>query len=283
LFLGLVLYLFARRCRDGRYEEVRVIIHGTTYTARKSYEAFAKGRMRKAYWLELDLGNDEEVKKKLLDQGWKFEEIHQGRRWMVIKRYITRVDAQNTQALERDQQTQAQCRKMAREFNEAIIKESVCRNGSDWKPAMIKTVDFVPTCLVHIGQDMYLMEPWLTGEFIKWSNNWDYINERNHTPHTFTHYTYHYKLPVVDLQGVETKSQFLFTDPQIHSYGFMSTLQRWFGNTYGKGDMGYDGVVKWKEKHRCNGLCQALNLPLVNSAQVHYESYANAATCIRRG
>lgn len=122
-----------------------------------------------------------------------------------------------------------------------------------------KLVDFneasVIKCLERRGQPLLAVEPWLDGKFNKYSNNYGFISyqDRN-TPQAFSHFTYCHsggKLLICDIQGVGDK----YTDPQIHSRD---------GRGFGKGNLGYEGMLKFFTTHRCNSICRFLNLPQHN-------------------
>eukprot|EP00667_Euglena_gracilis_P015585 EG_transcript_16220 len=119
-----------------------------------------------------------------------------------------------------------------------------------------KPVDFneasVVKCLERRGQPLLAVEPWLEGNFNKYSNNYGFVSydDRN-TPQAFSHFTYCHsggKLLICDIQGVADK----YTDPQIHSRD---------GNGFGKGNLGPEGMLKFFQSHRCNSICHFLNLP----------------------
>ena len=52
---------------------------------------------------------------------------------------------------------------------------------------------------------------------------------------------------IVDLQGVNTT----LTDPQIHSLDY---------NRFGKGNLGYEGILKFFLTHNCSKYCEKLHL-----------------------
>lgn len=52
---------------------------------------------------------------------------------------------------------------------------------------------------------------------------------------------------IVDLQGVSG----LLTDPQIHCLNY---------SKFGKGNCGYEGILKFFFSHKCNNYCKSLGL-----------------------
>lgn len=67
------------------------------------------------------------------------------------------------------------------------------------------------------ADEYYFLEPYLCdgGDFLKYSNNSNYMRSGYTIPAAFTHFTYHIsagEYMVVDLQGVK----YMLTDPQIH-------------------------------------------------------------------
>lgn len=138
-----------------------------------------------------------------------------------------------------------------------LFAEEYNRRGSP------KRVDFndaaVIKCLERRGQPLLAVEPYLGGKFSKHSNNYGFVayDDRN-TPQAFSHFTYCHsggKLLICDIQGVDDK----YTDPQIHSRD---------GKGFGKGNLGYEGMLKFFHSHRCNSICKFLNLPQHNPKQV---------------
>lgn len=54
---------------------------------------------------------------------------------------------------------------------------------------------------------------------------------------------------IVDLQGVQS----ILTDPQIHTYADSDT-------SYGMGNLGTEGMAAFFATHKCNGICNLMNL-----------------------
>eukprot|EP01004_Peranema_trichophorum_P006048 NODE_4889_length_1098_cov_48.518974_g4342_i0.p1 GENE.NODE_4889_length_1098_cov_48.518974_g4342_i0~~NODE_4889_length_1098_cov_48.518974_g4342_i0.p1 ORF type:complete len:306 (-),score=61.23 NODE_4889_length_1098_cov_48.518974_g4342_i0:179-1048(-) len=143
-----------------------------------------------------------------------------------------------------DVEMQALCKLFADEFN---------------KRRPPKLVDFNDTCVIRClerrGYPLLAVEPWMEGRFNKYSNNYGYVSydDRN-TPQAFSHFTYSHsvgKLLICDIQGVGDK----YTDPQIHTRD---------GKGFGKGNLGYDGIMRFFKTHRCNSFCRYLNLPILS-------------------
>eukprot|EP01084_Bolivina_argentea_P140363 246776_1 len=102
------------------------------------------------------------------------------------------------------------------------------------------------------------VEQFIEGEYHKYTNNWDWVNQQvdRNTPSAFSHFTYHAskkKILICDLQGVAD----LYTDPQMHTYN---------GKGCGKGNMGKRGIDKFLSSHKCNAICTYLKLPPTNLA-----------------
>ena len=101
-----------------------------------------------------------------------------------------------------------------------------------------------------------LVEAYLEGEYMKWNNNFDYVNEEDKTSlQAFSHFTYmktNGKLLICDIQGVKDKNQYSLTDPAIHS----DTPGK-----YGETDLGLiEGMKAFFKKHKCEGYCSKLGL-----------------------
>lgn len=176
---------------------------------------------------------------------------------------------------------QYKANELAKEFNKEVMKSPSLRpvSGEVSRPPKIEFLK----CHVY---EYYsggvrcglLVEKYLNGKFVKFSNNNGGINNRveNHTIylevkevqcvdflHAFSHWVYHnsgQKLLVCDLQGIFDQEsrfpKFTLTDPAICSKS----------RKYGKTDLGLTGLRNFCRKHICNGVCIGLGLPIIRSA-----------------
>lgn len=118
-----------------------------------------------------------------------------------------------------------------------------------------------------VCKDQYvLIEPYLTGSYIKFSDNQGFESKdfgtRPNILYAFSHWTYEksgHTLLVSDLQGTDNEDHFMLTDPAIHSG------DKKFGLT----DLSYAGMKRVMDGHACNEHCKHLNLPLYESAKSH--------------
>eukprot|EP00294_Goniomonas_avonlea_P007036 CAMPEP_0114569428 /NCGR_PEP_ID=MMETSP0114-20121206/16622_1 /TAXON_ID=31324 /ORGANISM="Goniomonas sp, Strain m" /LENGTH=249 /DNA_ID=CAMNT_0001756309 /DNA_START=253 /DNA_END=998 /DNA_ORIENTATION=- len=129
-----------------------------------------------------------------------------------------------------------------------------------------KKVDFLVAFVLQMfdrpDSPMCGVEKFVHGEYIKWSNNWDFVDDRRNTPHAFSHFTYEasgHRLVVCDVQGVGD----LYTDPQIHSVDLA---------TFGKGNLGQKGIDAFCKGHKCNAICRGMGLPFLGSDPISDES-----------
>jgi len=79
------------------------------------------------------------------------------------------------------------------------------------------------------------------------------LSDRN-TPAAFSHFSWEttqHQFLVIDLQGVKD----FYTHPQIHTKD---------GKGFGLGNLGMNGIDRFLKTHKCNAICQMMNLPLIN-------------------
>jgi len=116
-----------------------------------------------------------------------------------------------------------------------------------------KKVNVVTPYLAIMPEGLaWVIEPYL-GDDSQWKKHNDndgrVLTDRL-TPQTFSHWTYQQtggEALVCDMQGVED----WYTDPQVHSRR---------PGKYGGGDLGVEGMRKFRDSHRCNEICKFLKL-----------------------
>lgn len=92
------------------------------------------------------------------------------------------------------------------------------------------------------------LEPFLSGDYVKHSDNAGHRETDNETAAAFSYFTYilsQKMLVVCDIQGVGT----FYTDPQIHTTD---------GEGFGAGNLGAEGIRRFLRTHRHNLLCEEL-------------------------
>ncbi|CBH13826.1 myosin heavy chain kinase A, putative [Trypanosoma brucei gambiense DAL972] len=119
---------------------------------------------------------------------------------------------------------------------------------------------------VDTGDVLFVMEPKLGGHFTKYNSNYGDVYEDDkhcktdsqkrkrqymlHVAEAFSHFTLVDSVGsmlLCDLQGVND----LLTDPQIHTED---------GRGLGLGNMGVEGITKFVVNHKCNEICEGLDL-----------------------
>ena len=124
-----------------------------------------------------------------------------------------------------------------------------------------RSLEFIDVNIIMLTESgkYYSIEKFLEGEFIKYNNNGEYVNEEKYTCtlNAFSHWSYQSTneyLLVADLQGffILEKDKFLLTDPAIACA--KDPLR--FGST----NLGQKGIKVFFSKHRCNHICKSLNL-----------------------
>lgn len=143
------------------------------------------------------------------------------------------------------------CQHIVNEFNEKIIPIV---------PDTRLLLNFVHTFIYEITDTKkhqykyYYGENFIEGQYEKYNNNAGWynanVNESSLISQAFSHFSWQLTegyLLIVDLQGVSG----LLTDPQIHCMKY---------NKFGKGNLGYEGILKFFFTHKCNHYCQKLGL-----------------------
>ncbi|KAL6052096.1 Eukaryotic elongation factor 2 kinase [Balamuthia mandrillaris] len=252
---------------------------------------FAQGAMRSAFLLQF-LESGEDIP-------WITEHIRHGNGLFVAKQYQF-LDEQTKSNCEADFATQKLCMEWAEKFNAAVSKKGTAKKIKYLPSAVMRVknnsvanvnelISIATSTLLSIfttamneqkcdkhnskksaleanKDTYYFIEPFLIGNYQKWSNNSAYMNLANNTPHAFTHYIYEkkgkHKIPV-DLQGVLDGDTYYLTDPQIHSKHKVWKPWTWTlfsGNSFGAGNLGEEGIDTWLSLHVCNPICKALHL-----------------------
>mmetsp|Transcript_146827 Transcript_146827/g.267643 ORF Transcript_146827/g.267643 Transcript_146827/m.267643 type:complete len:1031 (-) Transcript_146827:41-3133(-) len=108
--------------------------------------------------------------------------------------------------------------------------------------------------------ECFIVESYLRGVFVKFNNNSGYV-QRTHAAsdvaQAFSHFSYHEsggRMLVVDVQGIYSGESLTLSDPQVLSCD----------GSFGRGDLGCEGMKRFFASHRCNGFCKKLGLPAGN-------------------
>ncbi|KAL3688046.1 hypothetical protein R1sor_014355 [Riccia sorocarpa] len=178
----------------------------------------------------------------------------------VLKRFKTELgkppSSQHTkQRYVQQMEVQTVSRQLAQEFNK-------CTSHLSGVPK----VKFTEVTLLETEGKFYTKEKLLKGEWIRFSNNAEYVNKTNYaaTLQAFSHWTYYITgglLMVTDLQGVKVRDAsapsqyvFLLCDPAIHTND--ANVLR-FTNT----NFGEHGYKLFLQNHECNDVCRHVRLP----------------------
>jgi len=106
----------------------------------------------------------------------------------------------------------------------------------------------------NVHENEYVsLEPYLEGHWQKFNSNGGWSDESALLLQTFSHWSAcksGYKFLLCDLQGVMRGSEYLITDPCIHS----------LDQIHGPTDLGLAGMQMFLSGHKCNFLCQELKL-----------------------
>lgn len=140
---------------------------------------------------------------------------------------------------------------LAREFSKEIAAAGV---GTVTRLAYNKAYVYIP----DDARDRPLhCEALIEGDYAKWTNNVMFVKRDPHAEPcaAFSHWSYERTdgdLMVVDVQGVHADGVFRLTDPAVH---FRDLLRG------GRTNLGCEGMNRFFESHKCNGVCRALGLP----------------------
>jgi Alpha-kinase family len=151
--------------------------------------------------------------------------------------------------MKKDIESLAICKLISEQFNDRLISK-----GKD----LSKLLDFVQSFIYDVTDDgaeykYYYGETLINGDYQKYNNNnGGFINTSKYAKlaQTLSHFSWQYTkgyMMIVDLQGVEG----LLTDPQIHCLDL---------EKFGRGNMGYFGMLMFFSSHRCNRHCKSLGL-----------------------
>ncbi|XP_031558814.1 uncharacterized protein LOC116295195 [Actinia tenebrosa] len=184
----------------------------------------------------------------------EFINENEQRRRYVAKRYRK---YKTMQQYQNDVLSQMKAKQYVALFNQQLYQKAAGVPVGD--------IQFLPVVLLQLvnsnGQtEIFNAEPYMSGEFIKLTNNTDWINKHRRTDLVlaYSHFTYQAsdgKLIIVDIQGwapLDNQGCTFLTDPQIHS-----TVYKCFG-TGNFGKEGYDNF--WKMHPECNKICKMLGL-----------------------
>ena len=222
---------------------------------------FAKGEMRLAYYASL------EPSSKGIFRSWRHPDHPET--W-VAKTSICE-DAKTELGA-----TQAKMQNVAR-----FLAEEFNANVSRKAPALYK-VKYAPVQLARGegSQETWMLEPPLTGKYVKFNNNTGYINVPLQKAHpalqAFSHFTYEYSdrmLLVVDVQGVidDAKRAYVLTDPAIHTFNEVKVLPD-------PCNLGVKGMKCFFHTHTCNAFCKLLGLPERTMSTI-----LNPVACVGQG
>lgn len=143
---------------------------------------------------------------------------------------------------------------VAEELAKAFNKEFGTSRPLHYRQPIVMKVITGPQSPFESGSYV-LVEAYLEGEFIRWNNNWDYVNEEDKSSlQAFSHFTFEKtngKLLICDIQGVKDKNQYVLTDPAIHS----DTQGKYGGN-----DFGPEGMEAFFTTHSCENYCSKIGL-----------------------
>jgi len=106
----------------------------------------------------------------------------------------------------------------------------------------------------NVGENEYVsLEQYLTGHWQKFNSNAGWVSESSLLLQAFSHWSAvksGLRYLLCDLQGVQRGSEYLITDPCIHSVY----------EIHGPTDLGVAGMEMFLRGHKCNFICEELGL-----------------------
>jgi hypothetical protein len=156
----------------------------------------------------------------------------------------------NIPTMSKELETITCCQHIVKDFNDRVI---------EYIPDTRLLLSFVNCWIYEILDNShpykyYYVENYINGYYEKYNNNAGWINnnlnESALIAQTFSHFSWQITkgyLMIVDLQGVGG----VLTDPQIHCLN---------PKKFGKGNLGYVGIMKFFMSHVCNHYCRRLDL-----------------------
>ena len=100
------------------------------------------------------------------------------------------------------------------------------------------------------------VEEYISGNYIKWANNYGSIDPRDTFLPAFMHWSWAHtkgKTMIADLQGVKRYDSYYLTDPCL--------LSATHGGKYGCTDMGIEGMAMFFLNHKCDDICSGIPMP----------------------
>lgn len=143
----------------------------------------------------------------------------------------------------------------------SAVAQYFAKKFNEERPRGKKSIRFLPATLVYLNKPcgtriLMTCEEKLQGRFVKWTANvicgctTQNIDELS----AFSHFTYqesNQRLMITDLQGVETESEYILTDPCVLCSD---------NTPYRPTNLGIPGMQKYLSMHRCNEICTYLDL-----------------------
>jgi len=130
----------------------------------------------------------------------------------------------------------------------------------------------LPTNAPKDRMQFFCAELFVSGVFTKWVGNFGFISacSLSEVPACFAHFTYaasDAKLMVSDIQGVFSNGTFTITDPQVLSED----------HSFGRADLGHEGMNRFMENHSCGDLCKHLGLDPASRSRLGQNRWAPPA------
>ncbi len=151
-------------------------------------------------------------------------------------------------------------------------------------PVKFMDVEKVNICATGGLQECVIVEDFIPGDYMKWCNNYGFIDPRDVLMQAFVHWSWAHtkgERMIADLQGVRNNPTYMYGSSVPTNGSYVLTDPCLLSNTYGgiygyeSTDTGVEGMAMFFLNHTCNLHCN--NIPRPNLAAVAQQLLATTS------